>query len=163
IVRRIEIDADAIVVGLAIAPGQPRDDRPLLRAVDRDVDVVAVVRDLDQRALARELAVVRKLLGEFVVAPDRRPVVQPAVDRPPPVRRAGRRSAGACGRAPEPCLRPRRSAAASADVIAVAIGVVQLLYGGGVSASLAAPDPSDSAEAAVPAHEDRAPARPARR
>jgi hypothetical protein len=81
-VAGVEVDAHAIVAGLAIAAREAREALAALDAIDRDVHAVVVVDDLDARRIRRSRAVVRKLLRERVARRCRRPrrVIQVTVD-----------------------------------------------------------------------------------
>lgn len=82
VTARVDADLDAVRLDVAIAAREPADDLGLLRAVDADVEVVAVVRDADDGALARRVAAHGELLREGVggLGPAPHRVVEPAVE-----------------------------------------------------------------------------------
>ncbi|MFT3765986.1 MAG: hypothetical protein QM820_10780 [Minicystis sp.] len=92
VAARVEHDGDRVRLDRPIAPREPRHDVDRLRAVDADVDVVVVVEDAHDRAIAGRLAVDGDLLGEAVAGDRLLPhgVVEPPVDLRRPIDARGR-------------------------------------------------------------------------
>jgi len=82
IVGHVDVDADPVVPHVAVTAREPCQPRRALHAVDRDVQMIAIVSDLDARRRRGYRAVERERLQERVARRDRPPhgIIELAID-----------------------------------------------------------------------------------